>query len=69
MFAYQMPCQHLITRINKYLKAIQSERVNRLADHDGLASHLEGQINIANQDNYGYKMTRQHQNRHTHSQS
>lgn len=67
MFAYQMPCQHLITRTNKLLKAIQSERVNRLADHDGLAIHLEGQRNIAYQDNYGYKMTRQHQNRHKHS--
>lgn len=60
MFAYHMPCQNLKTRKNKYLKAIQSERVNRVVDHDGLASHLEGPRNIAYQDNYGYEMTRQH---------
>lgn len=63
-----MPHQNVITRLNKYQTAIQSERANRLADHGGLASHLAGQRNIASQDNYGYEMTRQHQNRHDHTQ-
>lgn len=58
--------QNAITRLNEYQTAIHSERANRLADHGGLASHLAGQRNMANQDNYGYEMTRQ-QHRHEHT--
>lgn len=63
--ADHMPRQSAITGLNEYQTAIQSERANRLADHGGLASHLAGQRNMANQDEHRYEMTRQHQHGHT----
>lgn len=63
--ADHMPRQSAITGLNEYQTAIQSERANRLADHGGLASHLAGQRNMANQDEHRYEMTRQHQHEHT----